>query len=140
MNEDVAGFLVDECLSQELADMAIEVGYHALAANRMWSLRKRNDYRVAKYAIDRNLILVTNDFFDLEGIYENLEIHPGIIFITAASSKLRQLSYQRKMFELALDEVEDEEPIQQAIRVRATQGRGKSVNMSVERYYLPDLA
>lgn len=119
--------------------MAIEAGYVGLAVSRMWSLRKRSDYRVAKHAIDRNYILVTNDFFDLEAIYGRVEIHPGIIFLTSSSSKLRQLAYQRKMFQLALDEVEEEEPIQQAIRVRCTPGRGRNVNMFVDRYNLPDL-
>lgn len=104
----------------------------------MWSLRKRNDYRLAKYAVDRNLILVTNDFFDLESVYERIEIHPGIIFITASSSKLRELAFQKKMFALALHEVEGEEPIQQAINVHARKS-GRVVHMDVERYYLPDL-
>lgn len=119
--------------------MATEAGYVGLAVNRMWSLRRRSDYRVAKYAIDKNYILVTNDLFDLEAVYGRIEIHPGIVFLTSASSKLRQLTYQKKMFELALDEVEEEEPIQQAIRIRCMQGRGRSVMMSIDRYYLPDL-
>jgi hypothetical protein len=41
-------------------------GYFSLAANRMWRLRKRDDYRVARYALDRDLILVTNDRYDFE--------------------------------------------------------------------------
>jgi predicted nuclease of predicted toxin-antitoxin system len=70
LNEQIAGFPIDECLSQELANQAQEHGYFALAANRMWRLRKRDDYRVARYALDRDLILVTNDQYDFEGIYE----------------------------------------------------------------------
>jgi predicted nuclease of predicted toxin-antitoxin system len=139
LNEAIAGFLVDECLSAELADLAGERGYHALAVNRMRSLRKRNDYRVAKYAVDRSLILVTNDFYDLAAVYEQFEFHPGVIFLTAATSKLRELRYQRRMFEMALDAVEEEEPIQQAIYIHARLGRGHNVHIDIDRYYLPDL-
>jgi predicted nuclease of predicted toxin-antitoxin system len=107
LNESIAGFLIDECLSHELADLALEHGYHALAASRMWRLRKRDDYRVAKYALDHDLVLVPNDMYDLEGIYEQFEVHPGIVFITAGRPKLRTLPFQRRMFELMLEEIED---------------------------------
>lgn len=125
MNEDVAGFLIDECLSFELADLAREHGYHALATTRMWKLRKRDDYRVAKYALDHNLILVTNDMYDLEDIYDQFEVHPGVVFITAGRSKLRTLDYQLKMFTLALDEIEDIDPMSQAILVTAKEQKGR---------------
>jgi predicted nuclease of predicted toxin-antitoxin system len=140
LNELIAGFLIDECLSAELADMATERGYHALATNRMWSLRKKNDYRVASYAVDNNLILVTNDFFDLESIYQEIEIHPGIIFLTAGRSKLRTLPYQQKMFALALDAAEEQEPIAEAIIVSARDAknrRDRRVNITLQRKPLP---
>lgn len=137
MNERIAGFLIDECLSQELADMAQEHGYFSLAANRMWRLRKRDDYRVARYALDRDLILVTNDQYDFEGVYEQLEIHPGIIFITAGRSKLRELRYQQAMFQIALDSVEDNEPMCEAILVTARDGKGRRVDITIERYSFP---
>ncbi len=137
MNESIAGFLIDECLSAELADMAAERGYHALAVNRMWRLRKRDDYRIAKFALDRNLILVTNDMFDLERIYKEFAIHPGIIFLTAGRSKLRALRYLRIMFDRALDAVEEQEPLIEAILVSARDGRGRTVNITVARKPLP---
>jgi len=119
--------------------MAGERGYHALAANRTWSLRKRSDYRIAKYAIDRDLILVTNDFFDLASVYEQFEFHPGLVFLTAATSKLRDLVYLKSMFAVALDAIEEEEPIQQAIYIRARRGPDRSVSIDIDRYYLPHL-
>jgi len=137
LNEQITGFLIDECLSQELADQAQELGYFSLAANRMWRLRTRDDYRVARYALDRELILVTNDRYDFESIYEQLEIHPGIIFITAGRSKLRELPYQQAMFAMALDEVEDNEPVNDAILLTARDGKKRRVDLNIKRYRFP---
>lgn len=137
MNEQIAGFLIDECLSQELADRAQERGYFALAANRMWRLRKRDDYRVARYALDRDLILVTNDQYDFESIYEQFEIHPGIVFITAGRSKLRELRYQQAMFEITLDAIEERAPTCEAILVTARDGKGRRVDINIKRYAFP---
>ena len=137
MNEQIAGFLIDECLSQELADRAQERGYFALAANRMWRLRKRDDYRVARYALDRDLILVTNDQYDFESIYEQFEIHPGIVFITAGRPKLRELRYQQAMFEIALDTIEERDPTCEAILVTARDGKGRRVDINIKRYAFP---
>jgi predicted nuclease of predicted toxin-antitoxin system len=131
------GFLIDECLSQELADRAQERGYFALAANRMWRLRKRDDYRVARYALDRDLILVTNDQYDFESIYEQFEIHPGIVFITAGRSKLRELRYQQAMFEITLDAIEERAPTCEAILVTARDGKGRRVDINIKRYAFP---
>jgi predicted nuclease of predicted toxin-antitoxin system len=137
LNEQIAGFLIDECLSQELADRAQERGYFALAANRMWRLRKRDDYRVARYALDRDLILVTNDQYDFESIYEQFEIHPGIVFITAGRSKLRELRYQQAMFEITLDAIEERDPTCEAILVTARDGKGRRVDINIKRYAFP---
>jgi predicted nuclease of predicted toxin-antitoxin system len=137
LNESIAGFLIDECLSQELADQARELGYHSLAANRMSRLRTRDDYRVARYALDREMVLVTNDQYDFEAIYQPLEVHPGIVFITAGRSKLRELRYQQAMFQMALDELEDIDPLCQAILLTAKDGKGRRVNLSLARYPYP---
>jgi len=137
LNEQIAGFLIDECLSQELADRAQERGYFALAANRVWRLRKRDDYRVARYALDRDLILVTNDQYDFESIYEQFEIHPGIVFITAGRSKLRELRYQQAMFEIILDAIEERAPTCEAILVTARDGKGRRVDINIKRYAFP---
>jgi predicted nuclease of predicted toxin-antitoxin system len=135
LNEQITGFLIDECLSQELADLAQEHGYFALAANRMWRLRKRDDYRVARYA--RDLILVTNDQYDFERIYEQFEVHPGIVFITAGRSKLRELRYQQAMFEIALDAIEESNPVCEAILMTARDGKGRRVGINIKRYAFP---
>ena len=137
MNERIAGFLIDECLSDRLADLAIEHGYHALATTRMRRWRSRDDYRVARFAIDRDLVLVTNDRYDFEAIYGQIEVHPGIVFITAGRSKLRELKYQLAMFNMVLESLDESDPISEAIMVTAKAGRGRQVNLSIARYAFP---
>jgi predicted nuclease of predicted toxin-antitoxin system len=137
LNERIAGFLIDECLSGELADLAIEHDYYALATTQMGRWRGRNDYNVARFAIDRDLVLVTNDQHDFEAIYERIEIHPGIVFITAGRPKLRELKYQLAMFALVLEQVEEGDPMSEAILVTAKEGRGRQVRLTISRYAFP---
>jgi predicted nuclease of predicted toxin-antitoxin system len=137
LNERIAGFLIDECLSSQLAEFAIEHGYHALATSRMGRWRSRNDYHVAKFAIDRDLVLVTNDRHDFETIYEQMEIHPGIVFITAGRPKLRELKYQLAMFSMVLEALEEGDPVSEAIMVTARTARGRQVDLSIARYAFP---
>jgi len=137
LNERIAGFLIDECLSGQLAELAIEHGYHALATSRMGRWRSRNDYSVAKFAIDRDLVLVTNDRHDFEAIYEQVEIHPGIVFIAAGRPKLRELRYQLAMFDMVLEALEEGDPVSEAIMVTARAGRGRQVDLTITRYAFP---
>ena len=91
---------------------------------------------IARYALERDLILVTNNMIDFERIYEEREFHPGLVFITATQNKL--MKYQERMFDLALDAVEEDEPVQEAILITASPKRN-SVQLTLERYYLPEV-
>lgn len=83
-------------------------------------------------------MLVTNDRFDFEEIYGQIEVHPGIVFITAGRSKLRELKYQLAMFNLALDSIEESDPVSEAILVTAKEGRARrQVDLSISRYAFP---
>jgi hypothetical protein len=104
----------------------------------MLRLRKRDDYRVARFALDRNLVLVTNDMYDLANVYAGVDVHPGIVFITAGHSKLRELPYQQKMFAAVLDELEYADPMSEALLVTGKPGKGRTVSISLKRYPFPD--
>ena len=85
------------------------------------------------------MILITNDMVHFERIYQELGAHPGIVFFVC-HSKLRNKAWQLRMMEVALDEIETEEPIQQAIVISASPHGKNSAILSVDRYYLPDVA
>jgi hypothetical protein len=64
-------------------------------------------------------------------------VHPGIVLIAAARSKLRDLKHQLAMFSLVLEELEDSDPVSEAILVTAKAGRGRQVDLRIARYAFP---
>jgi predicted nuclease of predicted toxin-antitoxin system len=134
-----SGILVDENLSPALADAAAVRGFAAQAVARLRKLRGRGDHVVARYAIDRDMILVTSDMIDFQRIYQQVEAHPGIVFFVA-HAKLRKKAWQLKMMEMALDEIEIAEPVEQALVITATPDAGGFASLRVDRHHLPDVA
>lgn len=132
------GFLIDEDLTHELADMATARGFPAFAVTRMVKLRARGDHIISRYAVDRELILVTNNLVDFERIYQAQEYHPGLVFI-CGPTKLRTKYYQRLMMEHALSEIERECLLQEALCVTTRRDKG-DVLITLERYNLPEIS
>jgi predicted nuclease of predicted toxin-antitoxin system len=107
------GILIDENLSPGLVEVAQARGLVSLSVARMKRLRGRRDHVIARYAIDNDLTLVTNNMVDFEAIYRSKEAHPGLIFLCAPDNRLLTRAHQLRMLEAALDECHEEEPIQQ---------------------------
>jgi predicted nuclease of predicted toxin-antitoxin system len=132
-------FLIDENLTPGLADTARDRGFGALHSN--WAkLTSKKDSPVARYALDHEMILVTNNLVDFEEIYQNVEIHPGIVFITVDNYYLMYKETQVMMFEHALDNVEQEgEPINQAIIITMYEDLEDedAAYINTDRYDLP---
>jgi hypothetical protein len=139
LTTECAGFLIDECLSHDLIEIIAARGYHARAVTLNKKLRGRGDHIIFRYSIDENLILVTNNIVDFERIYQENEVHPGLVFFAPSHSKLRKFKYQSLMIQLAIDDIEEEEPIQQVIYISAVSVKGVGVQISTDRYYLPEL-
>lgn len=131
-------FLIDEDLSPELAKVAKARGYLALSVQKLVKLRGRGDGVITKYDLDKDMILVTRNMIDFEALYADRPIHPGIVFFKVEHGKLNELKYQRAMMELAIDDIIESEPIQQALLVLAS-GKPGRAKLTVDRYYLPDL-
>jgi hypothetical protein len=127
-------------LSPELIEVAAARGYHALSVTLIHRLRGRGDHIVARYALDRDLVLITGNIADFERIYQEKEVHPGLIFFASSHTKLLALPYQQKMMELALDEIDTSEPVQEVVYVAATALKSKRVKINIERYFLPELS
>jgi len=73
-------FLIDECLSPSLVDVAGEQGFLAYhVAYRKWSGLK--DPQLLGKLLEEELILVTNNRDDFLGIMANVELHPGLVVI-----------------------------------------------------------
>ena len=133
-------FLIDEDLSPELVKLAKTRGFQAFSVNHNKKLRGRGDSVVARAALANNRILVTRNALHFERIYQKQTVHPGLIIFATEHGKLNKVEYQLAMFDSAIDAiVEDGEPVQEAMYVRATQ-LTKGVQIKIDRFYLPDIA
>jgi predicted nuclease of predicted toxin-antitoxin system len=73
-------FLIDECLTIELAVAARAMGYEA---HHVVHLGKRGwrDWNIRDYAITHDFILVTNNASDFRRLYGSPDLHPGLVIL-----------------------------------------------------------
>jgi len=129
-------FLIDENLTPELAKLAQAQGFHALHAT--WAgLSGKTDHQVAAFAVSRDLILVTNDLVDFRKIYKRRKDHPGIIFLSVMDTDLMDREAQCAMFEAALEQASQDEPLNEAIYVRLDENVDGNWQVAVKRGPLP---
>jgi predicted nuclease of predicted toxin-antitoxin system len=129
-------FLIDENLTPALAEVAQEWGYHALHATWV-GLRGKKDHQVASYAVNNNMIIVTNDLADFRRIYRRRKLHPGIIFLAVTNSDSMDREAQALMFEAALESVEEDEPVNEAVQAQLRENEDGDWVLTVSRYPLP---
>lgn len=117
-------FLIDECLSPELADMAVQAGHveSTCVRNRGWSGKK--DWELITLVVAGDFTLVTHnsqDFrgegqTDLGGEHAKQDIHAGLVCLN--SELPMSLSRQRDLFQIALDELAQmDDLVNQALEV-----------------------
>ena len=129
-------FLIDECLTPALVDIAKERGHSSRHASRIKELKGKSDRTVTDYALRRNMIVVTNNLVDFEHIYQRRPHHPGLIFISAEGNLINRQAHIL-MFETALDELEEDFPINEVIHVHMAKDNEGDIVITIERYPLP---
>lgn len=73
-------FLIDECLSPKLVEVANRFGYVAHHVQyRNW--KSKDDDVLLRFIRDESLTLVTNNWRDFEPMLRREEVHPGAIVI-----------------------------------------------------------
>jgi predicted nuclease of predicted toxin-antitoxin system len=126
-------FLVDECLSPDLVEIARANG-HGESMHVTWlGLRSRRDWTIVRRAIAGGYVLVTNNTTDFSALLRREEVHVGLLCINVAHG-LMSLDVQRRLFALALDRLGDSEPINEMLEIRLMGDR----SVRIERYDLPD--
>lgn len=104
-------FLIDECLSPQLVELAVHAG-HVLSTcvrDRGWS--GVQDWRLVEIAVASNFTLVTHNSVDFRGkgadepggLYANVEVHAGLVCLNSAH--VMTIARQRRLFECALAEL-----------------------------------
>ncbi len=134
-------FLIDECLSPELAAAAHRLGFSATALrDRGWTGLK--DYEVVARALDDDLVLVTRNARDFRGssaaaaggLLRRVDVHPGLVCLDSRREVGFDVPKQLRLFEICLDAVKaDPDLVNQAVEVIEEEDG----SVSVTRYDLP---
>lgn len=73
-------FLIDECLTPRLVEVANRFGYVAHHVQyRDW--KSRTDHALLACILDEDLTIVTNNWKDFEPMLRRDEVHPGAVVI-----------------------------------------------------------
>lgn len=109
-------FLIDECLSPELAAVALARDFHGSSHVTWLGMRSRKDWTIVRKAVEEGFVLVTNNTVDFTALYERQEIHAGLICLNVAPNLMR-LDVQRSLFVLALERLGDAEPVNEVLDI-----------------------
>ncbi len=125
-------FLIDECLSPALVALAHQRGHRESTHVTWLGLRSRKDWSIVRRAVDDGYVLVTNNTTDFTSLFARQDVHAGLVCLNVAPG-LMSLDVQRRLFALALDHLDEVEPINELLEVTLMGDR----SVHVERYDLP---
>ena len=114
-------FLIDECLSPDLAKLARERGYPESSHVRWLGLAGAKDH------------VVTHNTADFRGLYGREEVHVGLVAFNTAPG-LMSLDFQLRLFLLALSELGGEEAWNEVLEITVNAGRV----VTIDRFDLPE--
>ncbi|WP_316399266.1 DUF5615 family PIN-like protein [Bradyrhizobium sp. 33ap4] len=133
-------FLIDECLSPELAKLAIERGYGESSHIVWMKLSGRKDWELKTIIVDGDWTFVTKNSVDFrgpkdepgtKGQYADVAIHAGLVCLNGSTGM--DLDMQVELFEQALADLEaDADLVNQVLEVTA-----EEEDLRVLRYALP---
>jgi predicted nuclease of predicted toxin-antitoxin system len=136
-------FLIDECLSEELAKLARAREHPETSHVRWIGKRQWKDWNLMPVILDGAWVLVTRNSIDFrgpvalpgsKGLYASIRLHAGLDCINGPVGM--DLDLQLGLFSLALDELEnDDDLINQDPEVTAVSEDGE---VEILRYRLPD--
>jgi hypothetical protein len=141
----VLKFLVDECLSLDLVEVARSRGYPE-SSHVVWMGKSGwKDWQLKPFILAGDWTFVTRNSVDFRGSadrpgrggqYSDVALHAGLICINGPDGMTAEL--QCELFGIALDEAGDGEPfVNEVIEVDLTSVED---DVSIRRYALPDEA
>jgi predicted nuclease of predicted toxin-antitoxin system len=83
-------FLIDECLSPKLAELS--GGAFQIVHVNHRGLTRQPDHVIARWCVDHEHALITNNARDFRTIYARLEIHPGLVVILPSIARALQIA------------------------------------------------
>lgn len=137
-------FLIDECLSPELAKMARERG-HGESSHVVWiGCGGVKDWDLLSIVLEGDWVLVTRDAYDFRGPpdapgtagqYEKAAIHPGLVCLNGPEGM--DLEMQRELFEVALNEIDQDGDLLNKV-LEVTLEAADAEEVVIDRYPLPE--
>ncbi len=134
-NTTPVSFLIDECLTPALVKIAKERGYFSRHVSRIKDLKGKSDRKVTRYALENDMIVVTNNLVDFDQIYRTRDAHPGLIFMSASGNLINRETHIL-MFENALEELEETPITNEVIHIHIDEDRNKDIQLTLKRYSL----
>ncbi len=104
-------FLMDECLTPELVQMAVDAGHVESTCARDRGLAGIKDWQLIEFVVQHDFTLVTHNAVDfrgggqgqLGGEHARQPIHAGLVCLNSVYPL--DLQRQRALFQLALDQL-----------------------------------
>ena len=127
-------FLIDECLSPELATDARRRGFLESVHVTWLGLGSRKDWVIVQRAMEDGYVLVTNNATDFKRLVGREAIHAGLICLNVAH-EVMDLSAQKRLFGLALDHLGQDEPTNEIVEITMTRDRTVRVSQYASSAY-----
>lgn len=125
-------YLIDECLSPDLAALARNQG-HPESTHVSWlGLSGLPDHVIARRAVDDGYVLVTHNTIDFRALYGREGLHVGLVAFNTPP-KTMSLGLQKRLFLQALIEIGEEETYNFALELTVS----LDGTVTVDRYPLP---
>lgn len=125
-------YLIDECLSPELATLARDHGYPESTHVSWLGLAGEPDWTIARLAVDDGFVLVTHNTIDFRPLYGRENIHAGLIGFNTPP-RVMDRALQKRLLLLAINTLAGEEPYNAALEITVDVAR----RVTIERYPLP---
>lgn len=115
-------FLIDECLSPNLALTARHLGFPESTHVNWLGLRSQPDWKLAQRAVNDGYVLVTNNTTDFTTLMKSQSDHPGLVCINIAHG-LMSLAVQQQLFEFAIKQIANARLAGQIVEITLTSQR-----------------
>jgi predicted nuclease of predicted toxin-antitoxin system len=83
-------FLIDECLTVELAREAEKAGFEAHHVAHLGKTSWK-DWDLREHAIKKDFVLVTNNAGDFRRLYASKDLHPGLVILVPNVAQEKQV-------------------------------------------------
>lgn len=114
-------FIIDECLSPQLARRLVERGFDATSVRDRGRLADP-DSAILEYCIREDRVLVTQNAEDFRKLVGSVEMHPGLIILSANAVETSWAELEAALAHVAQNAAEDARSwmFNRAVEVRGT--------------------